>query len=623
MTFLSSLGRARRVLAALLPLAPCFFLPAPVQAQADTDPSTAGLGKVVVTASRTPQPLSSVLADVSILEREDIERSGLSGMADLLARLPGIEFARNGGPGTATSVFVRGAEARYTAVYLDGVRIDSQSTGGAVWEQLPLDQIDRIEVLRGPAAAVYGSDAVAGVVQLFTRRGQGAAQPTVALTAGSANTLQGQAGVSGSVQALDYALSATRGRSSGFDARTAAVNHQPDRDGWERSALQGRLGYQLNTAQRLEASLLATHLNSDYDSSLTADDRNRHSLRSGRLAWQAGWSEQARTQVQLGTSRSTYETQPSFYRTETTLQDLTLQHEQRLSAAHHLTTTLERRTDELFNPAGGTNAALTGRRHQDAIGLGWRGDFGAHGLQAHLRHDEDSEFGGKSTGSLAWGWHLTRQWRLSASTATSFRAPTLYQRFSQYGNAALVPESGRNMELALRWAAAGHEASLTTWRNRVTHLINFGAPGPCASTFGCYENVGRAQLDGITLAARTRWAGVALRGSLDWHDPRNADTDRVLQRRARQLATFGAETVRAGWTLGTEVQAAGRRYENAANTQSLGGYALVNLFVSTPLRPDLVLQARLDNLTDKHYELARTYATAGRNGQVTLRWALR
>jgi vitamin B12 transporter len=200
--------------------------------------------------------------------------------------------------------------------------------------------------------------------------------------------------------------------------------------------------------------------------------------------------------------------------------------------------------------------------------------------------------------------------------------PTLYQRFSQYGNPQLVPESGRNLELGLRWAADGSEASLAVWRNRIDQLITFGAPGPCADSFGCYANVGRAQLRGATFAGRTQIASVALHGSLDWHDPRNRDTGLLLQRRARRLATFGAETELAGLTWGLELQAASARYDNAANTQRLGGHALVNLFASLPLMPGLTLQARLDNVADKAYELARNYATAGRNGQVTLRWAL-
>ena len=605
----SPLARAVAALSLLLPCA--------IAAQHESPT----LGTVVVTANRTPQPLSTVLADISVVDRDAIERSGAPGVADVLARLPGIEFARTGGPGAATSVYIRGSETRHAAVYIDGVRVDSQSTGGAVWEQIPLEQIERIEVLRGPAAAVYGSDAVAGVVQLFTKRGEGAARPTASVTAGSHNTTQAQAGISGSAQALDYALSAAHGRSDGFNSRTTATAN-PDDDGWRRSSVMARGGLQIDPRHRIDASLLAGKLRSQYDGFTPGfDDWSRHTLRSGSLAWQGRWTGDATTRLQWGETRSTYETQPDFYRTETTLRNVTLQHDQRFGS-HLLTTTLERRDDELFNPATAFAATLEGKRHQDAIGLGWRGDFGAHGVQAHVRHDADSEFGGKSTGSLAWGWAFLPQWRATAAAATSFRVPTLYQRFSQYGNPALVPETGRNVELGLRWAAGRSEASLTAWHNKLANLIAFGAPGPCLDAFGCYANVGRARLQGVTLAGSTRLASVSLRGSLDWHDPRNLQTDRLLMRRARRLATFGADTAWAGWTFGAELQAAGERFENATNTQRLGGYGALNLVAGTTLAPGWVLQGRIDNVADKQYELARTYATGGRSAQVALRWTM-
>jgi len=608
---------------ALVAPAALALLAAPALAPAQTAPVTP-TDPIFVTASRMAQPLSSVLADISVLTREDIERSGVSGVADLLARLPGIEFSRSGGPGAATGVFIRGADARFTAVYIDGVRVDTQTTGGAMWEQIPLAQIDRIEVLRGPAAAVYGSDAVGGVVQLFTKRGQGAPRPSAALSVGAYGTAQGQAGVSGASGALDYALSLSHGHSSGFDSRTAAaVGHNPDKDGWTRSALTARLGVQLDPDQRLEAALLASHLRAAYDGFTPGlDDQGSNGLRTGSLSWQGRWSADATTRLQVGRTRSTYETEPSYYRTETTLDNATLLHEQRV-AGQWLSVTLERLVDRLLNPATAFTPTLEGKRHQDGLGLGWRADFGAQALRVQLRHDRDSEFGGKSTGSLAWGWAFTPQWRLTASAASSFRAPTLYQRFSSYGNPALVPETGRNVEIGLRWAEAGSGVDLSVWRNRVDNLIGFGAPGPCADPFGCYINVGKARLDGATLAARTRLDGVTLKASYDRHDPIDRASGKLLPRRARQLATLGAETALAGWTLGTELQAAGRRFDDAANTQPLGGYGLVSLYASKALAEGFALDARIDNLGDKRYELARTYASAGRNAQLTLRWALR
>ena len=368
-------GRTRRTVTSLVPLSLPLLLASPY-AMAQSGPPSTTLDPVVVTANRSPQPLSSVLADVSVVDRAMIERSGVTGVGDLLARLPGIEMSRSGGPGTVTSIFIRGNEARHTAVYIDGVRVDAQATGGALWEQIPLDQIERIEVLRGPAAAVYGSDAVAGVVQLFTRRGQGPARANAAVTVGSYDTRQVRAGVSGSAQAVDYSLSASHGRSEGYNSRIAATAN-PDKDGWRRHACRGGWACSSNPGHRVDASLLASRLRSQYDGFTPGlDDVNHHALRTGSLAYEGRWTPNATTRVRAGRTDSDFESQPSFYRTETTLRDYTLQHEQRVGS-HLLTATLERREDELLNPATAFSATLEGKRHQNAVGLGWRGDFGA------------------------------------------------------------------------------------------------------------------------------------------------------------------------------------------------------------------------------------------------------
>lgn len=583
--------------------------------------SPAPLEPVVITATRSPLAASRVLADVSVLDREAIDRAGAMSLADVLQRLPGIEMSRNGGAAGTTSLYLRGGETRHTAVYIDGLRVDSQATGGAAWEGLPLDQVERIEVLRGPAAAAYGSDAVAGVVQVFTRRGREGLQAAASLALGSQRSASAQASLAGAAAGVDYALSLAGARSDGYNARPIA-SANPDRDGWKRRSAQGRLGWAFLPGQRVEAALLVSSQESQYDGSLTQDDRAWHDLRTGGLSWQGQWSNTAETRVQLGETRTTYETQPSYYRSETTLRNYTLQHDQRFGD-HHLGLTLERREDGLLNPATLYTATLEGDRHQDGLGLLWRSELGAHSLQAQARHDEDSEFGGHTTGSLSWGWRFLGGWRTSVSAGTSFRAPTLYQRFSEYGVATLRPESGHNLEVGLRWASNGSQLGLVAWRNRVTDLINFGAAGTCASAFGCYENAGRAVYEGVTLSGQQRSGALTLSGSADWHDPRNLDTGKQLARRARKSAKLAADYRLGPASLGVEWQGAGNRYDNAANTLVLPGYGLVNLRSAFDLGQGLALEARIDNLGDKAYQTANTYAQPGRTARLALRWALR
>ncbi|MDA8454203.1 TonB-dependent receptor [Acidovorax sp. GBBC 3334] len=579
----------------------------------------AQLGDTVVTATRTPQPLADLVADVSIVDRETIESSGATGVADVLARVPGVEISRNGGPGTTTSVYLRGAEQRFTAVFIDGVRMDSQTTGGAPWEAIPLGLIDRIEVLRGPAAAVYGSDAVGGVIQIFTRKGEGPAQPYVGVGAGSHGTYKAEAGVSGSAgegRAVDYALGFEREISDGFNARPIA-GQNPDKDGLRRSSVNARVGLQIDPRQRLEGTLAAADTNAGYDTTpLGNDDRALHRMHALGLNWRAQWSDRYTTRVSVTDSRDRYETRPSPYLTDTRLRGYLFQNEWR-EGGHLFTAALERREDEL------RNGAIDGDRSQDALALGYGFTSGPHALQFNARHDSDSEFGGHSTGSIAYGYAITPQWRATASAGTSFRAPTLYQRFSPYGVASLKPEEGRNTEVGLRWAQGASSASVVAYRNRVKNLIVFGAAGPCQDEFGCYANAGRARYQGVTLSAQHALGGVQLRASLDLQNHRDEDTGRQLARRAKRHATLGADTRIAGWTVGSEVQSSGRRFDNAANTFVLGGYTLVNLYASTRVGQDTTLLARVDNLTDKDYQTARTYAQAGRTFYVGLKWAPR
>ncbi len=627
MAQVASRARASFVLRPTL-LASALAVAFAAQAQSAAQADAVQMKETVVTANRIEQPLSDLVADMSVVDRETIETAGAVGVADVLSRLPGVQMVRNGGAGSTTSVYLRGADTRFTAVYIDGIRVDSQSTGGASWQDIPLEAIDRIEVLRGPAAAVYGSDAIGGVVQIFTKKGEGKAKPYVGLGWGSRGTVKAQAGVSGGVAGWDYSLGVSHASSNGFNAKTSA-GFNPDADGYRNNAFNGRVGYQINSNHRVEATALTSYMNAGYDATVSktspmADDRSIYKMNAVGLNWLAKWSDVYSTRLQYTQSRDFYQTKPSVYETDTRLHSYLFQNEWRLGA-QTVTAALERREDKLVN-----NGLDIGSRNrsQNALALGYGLHAGKHTLQLNARHDRDSEFGGHTTGSAAYGYEFMPNWRATASAGTAFRAPTLYQRFSQYGDASLSPEKGRNVELGLKWGKGSDSFSATLYRNNVSNLINYvGGTGTCAGNTGlyggCYANVAKARYEGITLAATTRLGMVNLQGSVDFQDPRDTDKDLQLARRSKRYANLSADTTLAGWKLGAEMQAAGKRFDDAANKIVLGGYTLWNLSAQKQLTREWSLVARINNLADKRYELARTYATEGRSGYIGVKWEAR
>ena len=593
-------------------------------AQTAAPAPVATLPEVVVTATRVLQPLTDLVADVTIVDRGQIQRSGAAGLGDVLARLPGIEMARNGGLGGITSVFLRGAETRFTAVFIDGVRVDSQGTGGASWDVIPLSQVDRIEVLRGPAGAVYGSDAIGGVIQIFTLKGEGPPSPYVGLSLGTYGTTKAEAGVSGSQGSWDYSLGLVRQESKGFNVMQS---RNSDDDGYTSESLAARVGLELNAAHRLDLSVLSSQLNAQYDSqfgAINVDDRTLKKLQTSALSWRAQWSADYSSTVSVNRSQDRYETLPSPDLTVTNMTGYLFQNEYRRQG-HVLTWTLERRDNELSNSE---TTPRDSSHFQNALALGYGLSGSGHSVQLNLRHDIDSVFGPQTTGALGYGYALTPNWRVKAAAGTAFRAPTLYQRFSPYGAADLLPETGRNLDLGLNYAEGPRAFGLTVYQNNVSNLIQYeGNTGTCPANDpldpfgGCYANTAKARYQGMTLTCRYLIGNVTVSGSLDVQDPRDSVTGKLLARRAQQHGKLAAETRVRGWAVGAELQASGLRYNNAGNTTELPGYALLGLRAESQVAKNWTLLVRLDNATDAKYELAQGYASAGRSLYAGLTWA--
>lgn len=589
------------------------------QAQQAQRAQTSQLDTVVVTASRSEQPLRTVTADMTVIDAETIAHSGATGVADLLVQVPGVQINRNGGPGQVTSVYLRGTSNQHTAVFIDGVRYSSQELqGGAVWSTLPLAQIERIEVLRGPAAAIYGSDAMGGVIQIFTKRADGQTRAYAEAGIGNQGTSKLATGFQGGANGFTYGLNLADERSDGFDVYPGnTFSPNPDKDGYSNTSLGLNAGYKTGIHQ-IDASLLHSRLRTHYDQSPPPfDDYDVVKNTTGSLRWQAGWNAMYKSVVQIShtDSQSDRHTQ-SPERADGSSTNYLLQNLFTLGQ-HRFNIDLERREDKLDTQYAWTQNTDS-RRVQNSLSAGWRLTEGRHQFDANLRHDQVRDQQNKTTGGLGYGLQIDERWRWVASAGTAFRTPTLYERFTGQAAADLKPESSTNVETGLHYAAGANRLSAVVYRNRFKNLITYdwNSAVPC----NCYRNWQSVEITGLTLSGSTRLGSANLGASLDFMNPENLETGKLLPYRSKRMLKLNADTQAAGWTLGGEAQLYSGRYADEANTFKLGGYGVVNLYAQRQLTRQWTLLARVNNIADRDYAPTRGYANAGRTVFVSVRW---
>jgi vitamin B12 transporter len=594
---------------------------AAASAHADPIPDT-----VVVTANRMPQRADDVIPDTVVIGSEDIARAGAGSVADVLRRQRGIEIGRNGGAGTNTTVFLRGANSNQVVVLVDGVRIGAATTGAAAWNAMPLSAIDHIEIVYGPLSSLYGADAIGGVVQIFTKTSEGRPAFSAGAGGGTYGTNQYDASVHGSTggaHGVTYALSGAREESDGFSAtRPGAFGYNPDDDGYTRNSVNGRVALRLADGHEIGAQFLQSRLNAQYDSGSSAfDAHNIQQVDSHAVFLNDRILPIWRSSIQLA-------------RSDDKLGSFT-------STAPSGTSQLNTRQDEFtwqntFDLNGDTLQVLAGHRKEQVVSSATRDvnrtritnsvaaayDLrrGSHLLDVSVRNDR-SGYGSKTTGAAGYGYEFTNDLRATASVGTSFRAPTFNELYyPNYGLPGNRPERGRNAEAAVQYRVAGVDLQANYYRNRLTDMIVSVTPCPGRPGGSCAYNVDHALLEGLTLAADTHIGNLDLRASADLQDPHDETTGKQLARRARRHASIAADYSLGQVDAGAELQASGRRFDDAANANRLGGYALLNLYTTWHMTRDWSLLVRVDNAADKAYELARNYGTAGRTWFAGLRY---
>ncbi|HEU4622618.1 MAG TPA: TonB-dependent receptor [Burkholderiaceae bacterium] len=583
-----------------------------------------GLNRVVVTATRTPVSADDQIAEVTVINREQLDRIEGRTLVEVLALQPGVQFTSNGGMGKSSGLFIRGLEARHTLLLVDGVRVGSATLGTPSLDNLPLESIERIEIVRGPLSGLYGSDAVGGVVQIFTRRGTNGFAPNAKVAVGSHEYAQGAAGVAFGQGVFDGAVQVQRTYTTGFSATRPGASfgsYNPDNDGFGQTAGSVRGGVAFGT-WRLDALALDAVGKSRYDDGPGADARSRlrNSVQSFTLAGPVlpRWN----TTLRAGRSRDAYDTlsSASAFATLGQIETVQKQYSWENIVATPLGTALgliERIEQDVSRPETPYDVS---DRTIDAVALGLNGAAGAHAWQGSLRHDSNSQFGDQTTGAAGYSYAFAPAWRAGVSYGTSFVAPSFNQLYYPgFGNPNLLPEEGKHTELSLAWATGGHAVRAAWFDHRIRGYITSG-PSP--------TNVPRTHIDGVSLSYEGRIKALMLGASFDAIDPRNAtegsvNNNKQLPRRARRIGRLLADWDAGAWSVGATLAGYSGRYDDSANTRHLSGYTTVDLRADWKLARDWTLGARLNNVTDRDYETAFGYNQPRREAYLVLRYALR
>ena len=576
--------------------------------------------RIVVTPTRTAQTADESLASVSVVTRAQIEQRQSHTVEDALRGLPGLDFSNNGGRGRATQVFMRGTESDHVLVLVDGVKIGSATLGTSPFEHLPIGQIERIEVVRGPRSSLYGSEALGGVIQIFTRKGGGKLAPSFSVTGGSHETGEATVGLSGGGANSWFNLSASGTDTQGTNACSGILNragcfvNEPDDDAYRSVSGSARAGMRFENGAEVDAHYLRAESESFFDGGFVNESENMqqvlgasasfapHEIWRASLAGGRSWdySDNFLNGVKRGHFDSKRDT-------------LSLQNDFTIAPRHVLTAGGDFQKDQV---SSSTAYPVTSRDNYGVFGQ-YQAGLGRHDATLSLRRDDNEQFGGKTTGNVAYGYDFTDALRATAAYGTAFKAPTFNELyFPFFGDPSLRPETARSGEVGLSGDHPLGTWGINLFETRLNNLIAFDAASRRAT------NVDDARIRGLELQAGALLAGWTTHVNLTLLDPENrsrgANRGNVLPRRAEESLRLDADREFGRFGIGASILAAGKRYDDLANAAELDRYVTVDLRSQYKVTEKWAIQGRAENLLDRDYETAAFFNQPGRSVFVTL-----
>lgn len=593
-------------------------------AAAQLTPNTQ-LDPVLVTATGYPQPLTETLAHATVLSREDIERSQAPDLPALLVREAGVQLARSGGRGNATTLFLRGAPSSQLLLLIDGVPQTRQDASGAISiEHLMLDQVERVEIVRGNVSAVYGSGAIGGVIQVFTRRGAG--KPTVDLTAegGALGYARLAANASGQSGATTYSIGVSGQQTQGYSTIDPVIfpAANPDRDGYRNLSGSASISHDLAAGHTLGLALAQSDGKLDYDSMYatpidlqTSRTRLSNARLSSRNAITANWHSDAALGWQRDDSQA-HESGAFGFDSEyiTTTKLASWNNRFDIGAHWHLNAGLEWQ-NQAIDANDGFGGQLDKSRDVRSVLAGAQGELGSSSVQFNLRYDDVGGVGAKTTGYAGYGWQFAPAWKAIASAASAFNAPPLGYLYAPYfGNPALQPEEATSYELGLQYASGDQRVRATLFKSRVRNEFLYDLN---THTFG---NIAKTNNEGLELSYSGTFAATELAAGLTLQDPVNAETGERLLRRSATLASLSVWQTIGAWRVGAQWAYAGSRNDTGGVT--LASYSVFDLLAQWDVARGVQLFGRIENVTDEAWQTVYGYPQPARGAFIGVRWKI-
>jgi vitamin B12 transporter len=588
-------------------LAPCLPL-----AEAASRNDALQLSDTLITANRDVQKRADSTTASSVFTRADIERLRPTNVLELLTHVPGVQVANYGGRGANYGLYIRGTSTAQSLVLIDGVRVGSATIGGASLQYLSVDQIERIEVLRGSRSAIYGADAMGGVVQIFTRRSSGLGlNPTVRIAGGSDGTWERSLGLSGGDERTRFNLTAALEETQGFDRTRTSYPEDADHDGYRNRSLSGTLSHQLTDNIEVGLSVLDQRGKTEFDNPFGRWDNttftsnpskpyDEYSVSSSSAYLDARINDLWSSRIELGHSEDKQENFDKLY-AGSTVNNVSWLNTLTLGNGHSLRAGAEYLNDKVRS----SNDFAQNDRDNQALFVQHSFEGEHFSTELGMRHDDNEQFGSENTFNGALTLPVNDDNQLILSYAEGFRVPTFADLYWPYdsgyqGNPNLKPETSKSYELQWRSQlseTATLEASLyrTDFRNLIAYVSD---PVTWESTM---DNVSRARIHGFEASLKQELFGWQTDLGISIIDPRDRETGHTLPNRARRTLNFDVDRQFGSIGVGASFSAVSSSYANAANSSKLAGYGVLDLRTSWKASDELSFDLKWNNALDKDY----------------------